>query len=301
MNITGAKISAILASGIIIVASAWRVSYSEISMCMNPFFFCLYPAYMVSGSEKCVMQPDGTWTIFQAGITRELQLYDKNSSVYGLRLNLPGGCNASVTGIDLGVINSSNNMYGIGLSLLYGNVTENAWGIQAGLLGNLAGDMCGIEIGGIHNIVNTGKGIQISGLAGFSNIFKGFQVSTMLNYSAEMSGVQVSLFNIADDCSGLQAGIILSSCDYNMNGLQLTLLHSGADVLSGIQVSAFNSASDVHGVQIGLFNSAQRVSGVQIGIINYTRRLSGVQIGIANFVFEGTFPFMPVFNAGMKF
>lgn len=43
MKIAAVKISAILTSAIIIVASAGRVSYSENSMCMNLFFFLPLP------------------------------------------------------------------------------------------------------------------------------------------------------------------------------------------------------------------------------------------------------------------
>jgi len=115
----------------------------------------------------------------QLSLFNPIQLFDENTSITGLRINLIYGKNASVTGIDWGLVNHTTS----GVSK----------GVQFGLVGITEADFTGWQDNGV-NITN-GK-------------FEGLQWG-LVNYAGTVSGVQIGLVNYAANMTkGLQIGLV---------------------------------------------------------------------------------------------
>jgi len=154
-------------------------------------------------------------------------LFGEDYDVYGLRLNPVKGRNQTVAGLDVGVINSA----------------KEAFGVQIGVLGNgVRGKATGLQIGGFFNIVDgNATGLQIGGL---------------FNGGKGLTGVQIGILgNLAkEDATGVQIGV-LGNAVQNLKGVQIGCLGNGADGIStGVQIGLFNTAGNIRGVQLGLIN-----------------------------------------------
>ncbi len=107
-----------------------------------------------------------------------IQIFPENTSVGGLSINLIYGKNASVDGLDWGLVNVVGN----------GGATGLQWGVA-----NIAG----------------GKVLGMQG--GFINVssqsMEGFQYG-WVNSADHMSGFQLGLVNFAQTMNGLQIGIL---------------------------------------------------------------------------------------------
>jgi hypothetical protein len=116
---------------------------------------------------------------------------------------------------------------------------------------------------------------------------KGVQYSVLIAKSTgNLVGFQSAIASgVEGDCAGLQTGIFATFVDGHMRGAQLSVIGSGADKLSGVQVGVANTASTARGFQLGLFNM--------------TTELKGVQLGLLNFNHEGFLPFFPIINFGL--
>ena len=91
-----------------------------------------------------------------------------NSSwdVTGVRMNLGWGAYRDTTGFDFGLFSSNRNAKGLFTSLLGTYATENAWGVQGGLVNVVEGRMCGLQVG-LVNYADRLDGVQI-GLLNFA-------------------------------------------------------------------------------------------------------------------------------------
>ena len=104
-------------------------------------------ALMAAASPAKADEEKGT-TPLQLSIYNPWQLVNEDQNVLGLRLNLIYGVNQDVTGIDLGVANSSKG-YEKGLMWGIFNSTEDFTGVQVGLI-NKTDWLTGLQFGLIN-------------------------------------------------------------------------------------------------------------------------------------------------------
>lgn len=114
----------------------------------------------------------------QISLFNTLQLYPESQSITGLRINLIYGKNATVKGVDLGLVN--HNTFGL------------SKGYQWGLVGIVDADFLGWQ----NNAVNMVKGRV-----------EGFQ-SGLVNHAKHASGLQFGFVNYAETMYGLQIGLV---------------------------------------------------------------------------------------------
>jgi hypothetical protein len=114
----------------------------------------------------------------QLSLFTPIQIFPENDTITGVRINLIYGRNASVTGLDWGLINHTT----AGMT--------TAW--QIGVVGLVDSDFTGWQ----NNDVNVVKGN-----------FKGFQ-SGIVNYARSAKGLQLGFVNYAERINGLQIGLL---------------------------------------------------------------------------------------------
>jgi hypothetical protein len=114
----------------------------------------------------------------QLSLVTPVQIFPADDEIKGIRLNLLYGRNASVTGLDLGLINHTTS----GIST----------GVQWGFVGLVDSDFLGWQ----NNTINVVKGE-----------FKGFQWG-FVNYAKRADGFQLGFVNFAESMHGLQIGLV---------------------------------------------------------------------------------------------
>ena len=114
----------------------------------------------------------------QIALFTPVQIFPENDSISGLRLNLLYGKNASVIGLDLGLVNHST--------------TGVSKGVQMGMVGLIDSNFVGWQ----YNSVNVTKGD-----------FEGLQLG-IVNYAKFANGVQFGLVNYVETMKGLQIGLV---------------------------------------------------------------------------------------------
>ncbi|MEP6613076.1 MAG: STN and carboxypeptidase regulatory-like domain-containing protein [Mucilaginibacter sp.] len=218
---------------------------------------------------------------FQASLVPGLSTHGSFSGqvVNAVSLNIAGGYNAGVNGVELGLFNLDKS---------------DVKSFQLGILFNVVGgSVKGIQIGGAFNqVLKDVNGIQAA--VGFNNVegdVSGVQWAAGLNLARKLNGVQFAILNIA---SG------------DAKGLQIAPMNIASGKFSGIQLGGlFNYAKDLRGMQIGLINASDNSSGVSIGLLNFVQ--NGYHaVGIysnettdANLVYKsGTHSFYNIILAG---
>ena len=136
------------------------------------FCLALFIALLVTAPVFAQNRP------IQLALVTPIQIFPEDNSITGVRLNLLYGRNASVTGLDLGLVNHTST----GLS--------KGW--QHGLVGLNDADFLGFQ----DCAVNVTKGRC-----------EGFQWG-VVNYAGEMSGFQLGFVNYAMTMKGLQIGLV---------------------------------------------------------------------------------------------
>lgn len=116
----------------------------------------------------------------QIGLIAPIQIFPDDDAVKGVRLNLIYGRNASVTGLDWGLINHTTT----GLS--------EGW--QAGLVCLVDTDFLGWQDGIVNVVEGKFEGFQ-SGFINYAESASGFQLG-LVNYAGNMHGLQIGLLNI---------------------------------------------------------------------------------------------------------
>ena len=137
-----------------------------------PLVLAVLTPIIVSAPVKAQKQP------IQIALFTPVQIIPEDNHIKGFRLNLVYGRNASVTGLDVGLINHSTR--------------GSSKGAQFGLLGLVDSNFTGWQC----NTVNITKGH-----------FKGFQLG-IVNYSKRVCGIQFGLVNYAVNINGLQIGLV---------------------------------------------------------------------------------------------
>lgn len=167
--------------------------------------------------------------------------------VNNFSLNVLGGYNAGVRGLEIGGLYNINrmNVEALQMAGIFNTVGGSVNGVQlAGIYNNVFGNLNGLQISGIHNSV---KGSQI-----------GLQMTGIYN-------------NVYKDSKGLQVAGIHNTVNGSQNGLQFAGIYNiGKDKVLGAQIA-------------GLFNYAKELDGVQFGLVNITDSPSGYSFGLLNF------------------
>lgn len=208
-------------------------------------------------------------TTFQLALYNPAQIVSEETDVRGLRLSLIYGKNASVEGLDVGVVNHA----------------REARGVAVGILHIVDEDFSGLQVSPIGASVTHGS-------------LRGVQAAFGLSSANDLAGVQLSIVNtLAAPSSGIQAATFANLHKSDLTGMQIALLNHAAD-LGGIQIGGINLSETTNGAQIGaIWNYASgSASGLQLGLINSADELDGVQIGLLNFCSNGFLPFFPIIN-----
>ena len=224
-----------------------------------------------------------TQSPFQASLVPGLSTHGSFSGqvVNAFSLNIAGGYNAGVNGVELGLFNLDKS---------------DVKSFQLGLLFNVVGgSVKGIQIGGAFNqVLHNVNGVQAS--LGFNNVegdVKGMQWAIGFNLAKKLNGIQLAVLNIA---SG------------DARGLQLGSMNIASGKFTGIQLGGFfNYAKDLRGMQIGLINASDNSSGVSIGLLNFVQNgyssggIYSNETTDANLVYKtGTRWFYNIILAGAK-
>lgn len=139
------------------------------------------------------------FTPLQFSFFSPLQIFPSYFRVYGLRANIPYGFNKSVGGIDVGIVNESENLYGLGCAALVSRRSGHMCGVNISGIYNLShGSDNGFSFAGIYNEVHTINGIQMAALASRAKKVNGIQIG-LLNTTHKMNGIQIGLLNYCKD------------------------------------------------------------------------------------------------------
>ena len=114
----------------------------------------------------------------QLALFNPVQIFPESNSIAGIRLSLLYGKNASVRGLDWGLVNHTTSGESLG------------W--QAGLVGLNEANFVGLQSGFVNLTNENAEGVQW-----------GFY-----NYAGYMSGVQIGFINNAGSMKGLQIGLV---------------------------------------------------------------------------------------------
>jgi hypothetical protein len=109
-----------------------------------------------------------------------VQLFPEGTAISGIRLSLIYGKNASVTGLDWGLVNHTT--------------TGQSVGWQIGLVGLAEGDFMGWQDNWINIVKGDFQGLQW-GLVNSANHARGLQLG-FVNYARTLNGLQIGLVNI---------------------------------------------------------------------------------------------------------
>ncbi|HSG27671.1 MAG TPA: hypothetical protein VLA34_04260, partial [Candidatus Krumholzibacterium sp.] len=104
----------------------------------------------------------------------------EEDTITGLRLNLLYGRNASVTGLDWGLVNHTTS----------GMTT--AW--QLGVVGFVEADFTGLQDNAVNVVMGNAKGVQL-GIVNYAVHARGLQFG-FVNYAETMYGLQIGLVNM---------------------------------------------------------------------------------------------------------
>jgi hypothetical protein len=204
-----------------------------------------------------------TWTPFQGSFVNPVQIFPENTDVRGMRIDVLYGKNASLDGLDVGLVN---------------RVEKHVRGLQAGGV-NLAGELDGVDVGVVNMVEERVRGLQLAQAGNFAGEFYGVQLAGLPLFF-------VPAFNISQNVVGAQITNLFNRAEEHVRGLQLAGIVNFAGEIAGVQLA-------------GIYNQSESVVGVQISsLVNDTEKLVGLQIGLLNFNSSGPLPFFPFFNFG---
>ena len=116
----------------------------------------------------------------QVSLFTPIQIFPENTDIAGIRFNFLYGRNASVTGLDIGLVNHTTK----GVSK----------GVQYGLVGVAEDRFVGFQTNFINVTQADFEGFQW-GFVNHGNDVNGFQLG-FVNYARTMKGLQIGLVNI---------------------------------------------------------------------------------------------------------
>lgn len=116
----------------------------------------------------------------QISLVTPIQIFPEEYTITGIRLNFLYGRNASVTGLDLGLVNHTT--------------TGLTKGVQFGLVGLSDADFLGFQDNAVNVVNGNFEGFQW-GLVNYANHASGLQLG-FVNYARTLNGLQIGLINI---------------------------------------------------------------------------------------------------------
>ncbi len=126
------------------------------------------------------------------------QLVPPEISISGLKLNLPYGSNAQVTGIDLGFVSIANEQGS--------DLEARVAALQVNLFNKTSGSFAGLQVG-LVNLSDTSAGIMVGLVNSASSQVSGIEVG-LVNTSLEFHGIEIGIVNYTEFLQGLQIGLI---------------------------------------------------------------------------------------------
>ena len=139
---------------------------------------------------------------FELSLAPGVQLRDADSAIRILRLGIYNK-NASVQGLDLGLINQTTEGISKGLQMGIVGLTEGDFvGWQASVVGIVKGEFNGLQTGALYNEINNGEAVQI-GIFNRARDISGLQLG-IVNWATNMEGIQIGLINIISGKESLQ-------------------------------------------------------------------------------------------------
>jgi len=141
---------------------------------LNTILVCMFSIVLsskISAQEKPV----------QIALFNPIQIFDESTSITGLRISFLYGKNATLTGLDWGLVN---------------HLTSGASkGVQFGLVGIVESDFTGWQNNGFNITHKNFEGLQW-GIVNYAGSVSGVQIG-LVNYAANMKkGLQIGLVNI---------------------------------------------------------------------------------------------------------
>lgn len=149
----------------------------------------------------CAVLVAGTWADIgfaqqrrpvQLSLVTPIQIFPKEDTIVGVRLNLIYGSNAEVRGIDIGIANHTTGGRSVG--------------VQFGVVGIAGGDFVGWQDNYVNIVKGKFEGLQ-SGLVNVANEASGLQLA-WVNHTQRASGLQLSIVNYARTLNGIQIGLV---------------------------------------------------------------------------------------------
>jgi hypothetical protein len=133
-------------------------------------------------------------TPIQLAFAAPAQIFRESASVMGIRLSVFLGRNEDVTGLDLGLVNSTKGTFN---------------GLGAGLVNSVHGDGSALHVGAVNSCGGYFSGVQLSG---FLNHVGGdstaLQVGAINVVNGTQGGLQIGVINVAKNLNGVQIGLI---------------------------------------------------------------------------------------------
>lgn len=128
----------------------------------------------------------------------KVQLVPPEICISGLKLNLPYGSNAQVTGIDLGLVSIAREQGS--------DLDARVSALQVNLFNKTSGSFAGIQAG-LVNLSDTSSGIMVGLVNSAAGQVSGIEVG-LINTSLEFHGVEIGLVNYTEFLQGLQIGLV---------------------------------------------------------------------------------------------
>jgi hypothetical protein len=138
--------------------------------------FWLVALFIIGSSSNA--HPDDK--IIQLALFNPVQIFHEDYSIKGLRLNLIYGNNASVTGLDIGLVNRTSGKQSVG--------------VQWGIVGLADRGFLGIQSNGVNISEREFRGVQF-GLVNMAEDANGLMLG-ILNYARRMNGIQIGIINL---------------------------------------------------------------------------------------------------------
>lgn len=212
------------------------------------------------------------WAPFQISLVDPYQIFDRDTEITGMRINLLYGMNDAMWGLDLGIGNAANQVKGIQTGIF--NASRETYGLQAGVVNGASRNSAVLQAGVFNGAGDDFSGIQI----GVVN-----DTTTLASRPNKVSGFQLGALNLG------------FYNPYLSSRGKSPLMNTTS--FRGVEIGAINAKHELRGLSIGAFNAAGYLSGVQIGVINFAEEAQGLQIGVFNFISKSKLRFFPVLNA----
>lgn len=250
-----------------------------------------------SDNSDTTEKKSGGWTPIQIALFNPVQIASETRDVYGLRFNIIYGYNRDIYGIDTGMVNKAENVYGLQIGVIRNIVKGSMTGIQFSIVNDIDYNMNFMQIGLIDsNVKGNVNGFQTSLRSNtVGGDMTGIQTSIKENIvDGTVTGMQTSIFNMdRGNCYGLQIGIggndvqgsvygievgsAVNMVDGSMNGIQAAFnINIVTGFMRGIQIAlnANGVEGDITGIQTALTGNFVISERVETKLMDYLNFMS---------------------------